>query len=250
MPTKKKIPVKQITSWSYSRYTDYKLCPRKAKLKHIDKIKEPPNKAMARGIEIHNMAEEYIKGVSKRMPKDLKLFSEEFKDLRKRYKKKINGMTVEDTWAFTKDWTITSWDDWNNCWLRMKLDCAFAGPKGDVLHVWDWKTGKFRGNNIDDYVEQLELFALGAFLVFDHINIVMPKLCYLDEGIIYPEEDSKEEEFLTFHRNGLKNLIKTWEKRTKAMLNDKVFSPRPNNLCSWCHYRKSNKANGGGQCEY
>ena len=41
MATKKTIPIKPLTSWSFSRYSDYKTCPLKAKLKHIDKIQEP-----------------------------------------------------------------------------------------------------------------------------------------------------------------------------------------------------------------
>ena len=39
---------KKFTSWSFSRYMDYKGCPAKAKYKHLDKLQEPPNDAMAR----------------------------------------------------------------------------------------------------------------------------------------------------------------------------------------------------------
>lgn len=86
----------KITSWSFSRYSDYKQCPLKAKLKHVDKLKEPPNEAMARGAAIHNIAEKYIKGEGRTLPAELKQFGAEFKMLRKQYKKKINGMVVED----------------------------------------------------------------------------------------------------------------------------------------------------------
>ena len=64
----------KITSWSFSRYADYKNCPLKFKLKHVDKLNEPPNEAMARGAAIHTLAEEYIKGKGRTVPPELKLF--------------------------------------------------------------------------------------------------------------------------------------------------------------------------------
>lgn len=242
---KAKIPVKQITSWSYSRYSDYKTCPLKAKLKHLEKISEPPNDAMARGGQIHTLAEKYIKGEIRLLPVELKLFDKEFKKLKAQYKKKVNGMVVEDNWSFTKDWTETQWNDWVGCWVRIKLDCAHH-EDGETLVITDWKTGKFREEMNEDYVEQLELYALSALLLHDHIKVVKPRLAYLDVGVIYPDPEKP----LIFTRDDIPKLKKLWEKRTKAMMNDKLFAPRPNNLCKWCHYRAGNKANGGGQCKF
>lgn len=239
----------QIKSWSFSRYSTYKLCPFKAKLQFIDRIKEPPNDAMARGAEIHDKCEAYIKGDLKRLPPECKAFKDEFQMLRKQYKKSINGMVVEDTWAFTKDWEETQWDDWINCWVRIKLDCAHHEDL-ETLVISDWKTGKFRPEKNEDYVEQLELYALAALLLHEHIEVVMPRLVYLDAEVIYPEPGSEDEQLLTFIRDDIKSLTEKWTKRTKPMLADKKFAPRPNNLCRWCFFRNSNAANGGGQCKY
>lgn len=96
MATKKVIPIKQLTSWSFSRYSDYKQCPLKCKLKHIDKISEPPNPAMARGAAIHNLAEDYIKGKVPKLAPELVLFKDEFSRLRKMFKKISQSMVVED----------------------------------------------------------------------------------------------------------------------------------------------------------
>jgi hypothetical protein len=238
---------KQIAAWSFSRYADYQQCPLKAKLKHLDKIKEPPNDAMARGARIHDLAEGYIKGTVARLPTELKQFKALFQRLRKQYKKAISGMVVEDTWAFTKDWDQTTWDDWVHCWVRIKLDCAEHEDE-DTLIVNDWKTGKFRKELNETYIEQLELYALAALLLHEHIEKVKPRLVYLDHGIIYPEPDSFDE--LIFTRQDIPKLKQLWAKRTGPMLRDKIFAPRPNNLCCWCFFRKSNAANGGGQCKY
>lgn len=240
---KKSIPIKQITSWSFSRYSTYKQCPLKLKLSVIDRIREPGNEAMARGDTIHKLAEKYIKGEGRSLPRELKLFADEFKKLRAQYKR--NSVVVEDTWSFTKDWSKTQWDDWANCWLRVKLDCIHRLDE-KTLVITDWKTGKFRPEMNEEYIEQLELYALAALLLYEHVQQVKPRLAYLDLGVTYPEAGAE----LVFTRADISKLKKLWEKRTKAMLNDKQFAPRPNDRCRWCFYRAANKANGGGQCKY
>ena len=241
MATKKIIPIKQATSWSFSRYSDYKQCPLKFKLKHIDKIKEPPNPAMARGAAIHTLAEDYIKGKGRTLPPELKLFGDELKALRKQFKKSINGMVVEDNWSFTKDWAETEWDNWIHCWVRIKLDCAHH-EGDDILIVTDWKTGKFRAEMNEDYVEQLELYALAALLLHPHLKEVRPRLAYLDQGTVYPDADKP----LIFTPKDIDRLKKVWAKRTKAMMNDTTFAPRPNDKCRWCFF----SASKNGPCKY
>jgi hypothetical protein len=239
----KKKEAKQLTSWSFSRYNDYKLCPLKAKLKYLDKIAEPGNAGMDRGNTIHDQASGFIKGKLKKLSPDLKSFAPLFKKLQKQYKKKINGMVVEDTWAFTADWQPTVWNDWAGCAVRIKLDAAYHEDP-DTLVVVDWKSGKFREEMAEDYLEQLELYALGALLTFGHLKAVKPQLAYTDLGLIHPAEE------LVFTREDVPELKKLWADRTQKMLVDKRFAPRPNDKCRWCHYRKSNKDAGGGQCKY
>jgi len=240
--------VQQIKAWSFSRYSVYKLCPLKAKLAFINKIKEPSSPPLIRGADIHDKAEAYIKGTIPRIPKELVQFKSLFQRLRKQYKKSINGMVVEDMWSFTKDWDETSWNDWANCWVRIKLDCA-EHEDDETLIITDWKTGKYRDEMNHEYTEQLELYALAALILHEHIEVAKPRLVYLDLGVVYPssEEDIAE---LTFTRADIPRLKKLWAKRVGPMLKDKIFAPRPNDKCRWCHYRKSNAANGGGQCKY
>ena len=243
-----------VKSWSFSRYSDYKQCPFKFKLKHLDRIKEPPNDAMARGAEIHDKAEGYIKGTIKRIPKELKQFEDEIKRLKKIYKNRDEKppfgeppeIVVEDTWAFTREWDQTQWDNWVHCFVRIKLDCAVV-EEDDVLVITDWKTGKFRPDNINSYIEQLELYALAALLLYPSVKVIRPRLVYLDYGIIFPLE---EDDPIEFTQKDLKKLRKTWAKRTKPMLTDQSFKPQPNNFCRWCYFRADNKDNGGGQCKY
>ncbi len=238
--------VKKLTSWSFSRYGDYKKCPLSAKLKHIDKIQEPKGPAMARGIDIHNMAEAYIKGTLKKLPPELALLKDEFNKLKALYKKKALPVIVEDNWAFTKDWTETSWQDWVGCWVRIKLDAAHYSTETRLV-VTDWKSGKFRVEQNEDYLEQLELYALAAFLLHEHIEEVEPRLAYTDEGVFYPPADKP----IVYTRKDIPRLRKLWDNRVKPMMNDTSFLPKPNDKCRWCFYGQSGKVKGGpGLCKY
>lgn len=248
MATTKVIPIKPLTSWSFSRYDTYRQCPLKAKLKFIDKLKEPTNDAMTRGDQIHKMAEQYIKGTLEKLPAELKAFKKLFTELRKEYGQRSESMVVEDTWAFTRVWTETAWNDWNGCWVRIKLDCARYDPADEAYETlvpYDWKTGKFRPEKNEEYLEQLELYALAALLLHDHVKRVTPFLVYVDLGRVYPA-GTKDEPVMVYTRDDIPRLKKAWEQRVKAMLSDTVFAPRPNNFCNWCHFRAEN----GGPCKY
>lgn len=242
MVTKK---LETLKSWSFSRYSDWKKCGLFFKLKHLDKIPEPGNDAMARGNAIHGLAEDYLKGKIAKLPTELALFGEEFKELRKLYKKRTSGMVVEDSWAFTNTWDRTVYNDWVGCWLRVKLDCAHSTEDG-VMTVRDWKTGKFRDDKNEEYVEQLELYALTALILHPHIKEVRPELDYLDVGVIYPPPESP----LVYTQADVPRLKKLWEKRVTPMFNEKRFAPKANSLCKFCWYGQSKIKDGGpGLCK-
>jgi RecB family exonuclease len=232
-------PATQITSWSFSRYNDYRTCPLKARFKHVDKLKEPKNDAMQRGIDIHKLAETYIKGELSTIPPELKKFTDMFKDLRKAAKRKVLPAKVENSLALKRDWTETVWNDWNHCWLRVNTDAEnYDGP--ETIKLYDWKTGKPSSYKVDEYMEQLELYALAAMVMYPWVAQVTVKLVFLDTGDVFPSADTP----VVFTRADIPRLKKLWEKRVKPMLTDTVFKPTPNSLCKYCHFRKSN----GGPC--
>lgn len=191
---------------------------------------------MDRGTAIHTQAAQYIKGALLRMPKELTLFDREFRRLRAAYKAAPGVISMEQTWAFTADWRHTRWDNWAGCALRIKVDLAEIGE--DAIMVTDWKTGKFRDSKAAEYLEQLELYALGALLWFPDVSEVHTRLAYIDEGLVHPAETS-----VTL-RKELPTLKKAWEKKTKKMLTDTQFKPNPGDACRWCHFKSGN----GGPC--
>ena len=200
----------KITSWSYSRYATYEECPAKAKYKFIEKLKEPSAPAMERGNDIHKLAEKFTKGELKKLPPELKLFTEQFKELKK------SSPVVEESWSFRRDWSQTTWDDWTGCWLRVKVDAACA--ETNTGYIIDHKTGKQR----DGYDTQLSLYALSGFLINPTWEEINTQLWFLDSGSIVEKMYKKEE---------AASLKKEWEKRVTPMLNDTRFAPKPGNGC-------------------
>lgn len=233
-----------VKSWSFSKLQLYRQCPQKYKFIAIDRLQEPKSPAMARGAEVHEMAEAYVKGTLKKMPPELAKFKDEFNMLKALYKKKAKlPMIVEDNWAFTAAWEETQWNDWVGCWVRIKLDCAHHLDE-QTLIVTDYKTGKFRTESHEEYLMQMELYALAALLLHEHVTVVQPRLLYLDTGDTYPAEP------ISYTRKDIPELKKTWERRVAPLFKDKRFAPKPNALCKWCHFRAGNAAAGGGQCKY
>lgn len=219
----------RMKAWSYSRFKDYTTCPFKAKLKHIDGLKEPGNPAMERGSYIHKLAEDFVSGKIKKLPEELKLFHREFAKL-----KKLDTRT-EDRWAFDMNWVPCEFFD-PNVWCRMVADAQHAKVlKNDdeCMTVVDYKTGKVYGDNQD----QMKLYAVGVFARFPAVVEVKIELWYLDSGDIID---------LKFKREQFESLRDEWSEKIKPMMSDTQFAPRPNRWCSRCHFRKTN----GGPCQF
>lgn len=219
--------VQKITQWSYSRWSCYEDCPRKAKYKFIDRLPEPGSPAMDRGSAIHKLAEDYVAAAKapKVIPDELKAYADEFKLARK------GKPIAEQEWAFTTAWEPTGWFA-KDCWCRIKTDLCFW--RGDKLVIVDHKTGKRR----DDHLKQLSLYALGGFSQYQSIDHISAEVWYLDQG--------KPQTFAEYERAELPDIKDAWAAKTKAMLNDTMFAPRPGNSCRWCHFRKAN----GGPCAF
>lgn len=199
---------------------------------------------MDNGSYVHKVIENYLKGAAPRLTKEMnpKVFGELYKDLRKKRRFDEDAVSVEDTWAFRSDWSLTRWDDWSGCWLRIKVDCAELDGNPDDLSVTviDWKTGKFRQQDEDKYTLQLDLYALGALMKFKEAKkiTVWPSLVYVDVG--------ERHSVGSYTKDDLPRLKKEWEARVRPMLNDTRFPPKPNGLCRFCTYRAEN----GGPCKF
>ena len=216
----------RLTQWSYSRWAGYEDCPLKTKLKVIDKLQEPGSPAMDRGTFIHKESEDYVTAKRKPpLPQSLAYFGDELAQARK------GQPRCEHEWAFTSSWEPTGWMA-KDCWCRVKTDLTFT-RKNDLVIV-DHKTGKRR----ESHLTQLSLYALAGFIIFPDHDSITTEVWYLDQGKPVTSEAYKRED--------VPFLKLDWEQKTKAMLNDQQFAPRPSYTCRWCHFRKEN----GGPCRF
>lgn len=231
----------QFSAWSATRLADYTQCPLKARLKHLDKIPEPPSPAMARGRAVHDVAANYLLHAAPgaEPPEELRQHLGLVVNLRQ---VPSYLMAVEKQLAYDADWRPCGWFD-RRCAVRVAIDCMYLDERTNTVHIIDWKTGKFRPGDTETYEQQLNLYAL-AVLLLGVAPRVTAKLVYLDEGVTYPDDRYS----LSWGRAQIPEMQEVWECRTDAMLSDRTFAPRANRFCAWCHYRRDNAANGGGQC--
>lgn len=227
-------------SWSFSRYNSWRECPRKFALEKINKLcVAPPSRAIQRGTMIHMRAEAYLRGQTKGLPDELKQFSDEFKNLKRM------GASPEREMVITEDEKPTRGDDWNNAWLRTKIDAQHYFAEEDVLLLIDFKTGRY-----DPKEGQGELYACMSkfFPPQDSEGLPLPpaqnvevELWFLDEG--KPEKYS-------YTRRELDVAWKKWRERADRFLADRTFSPKPNKKCDWCTYNSSKEMSDGtkGPC--
>jgi CRISPR/Cas system-associated exonuclease Cas4 (RecB family) len=212
-----------IQAWSYSRLSTWEECPAKAKYKFLDKLPEPDNPAMARGSDIHKLAENYLKGELTELPVQLQQVDE--------YIEELMGAQTELQLAFTRKWAPTTWFG-PDVYCRVVFDAVKITPPEAV--VVDHKTGKQRP---EEHKDQLRLYALAAFMKWPEVEVVHSQILYIDHG---------ERMRMMFTRDIVPNLLEYWDERAGKMRADDIFAPRPSPKCKWCTFRKSN----GGPCTF
>lgn len=245
-----------ITAWSPSKLEKYETCPLKCKLETIDKLcptcfqgsmkgwmpatctkcgstgVESP--ALTRGTMLHKEAENFISGKTLEAHEALQPVVPWLAKYRLGYRKALVRVEVE--LALDKDWKVTGWFA-KNCWLRCKIDVQDMTKK-IAWGVADWKTGKYKPDG--EFSDQLNIYSTALMSAFDIPKSVESKLIFIDAG----KEVERPEG--TVKRKDLPKAQKRWEARTKAMLSDEIFPPKPNYGCRWCPYAKGK----GGPCEY
>lgn len=222
------LPITLQPPWSYSKVKLWEGCPRRAKYKYIDGLKEPGSPQMDRGTAIHSIAENYVTMASNDLQKG-ELSLTQFKPQLDMLRKQKAQCEIE--WGFDVRWTPTGFFA-PNAWMRMKTDASFQSGKF-TRTVIDHKTGKM----YDDHEEQLHLYAIGEFVMRPEVQMVIAQDWYLDQDAVRES---------VFEREELAIMQQYWEERVAPMFKDTIFPCRPTYACNWCHFRKAK----GGPCEF
>jgi RecB family exonuclease len=217
--------------WSYSRWKVWNECRARYEFQFLQKLEQPESPHMARGSYVHKLAEDYLDGGG-RVPKELKEFADELKAIRKL------GAKAEATLAFTKSWQETTFDDWANCWLRVKIDADIT--EADSATLIDFKTGK----PWKDTKEQSELYAVAKMQREKKVENVDAEFWYTDSGEVVPYFYSRIRDF--------KKLKTKWQARAQEMLAARTFPfTKAAYNCKFCPFRSDKELGNGlpGPCE-
>lgn len=220
-----------IKSISYSKLLDAEQCMLRLKLKHVDKIPEQKAPAAERGTQIHQMAEDWVRGQGKVLPIELKHFAEEFDVLRREFKAK--RVSLEGEWGFDHEWLPT---EYKTAWLRMKADgvCFTSDTTAVVI---DYKTGQSYGNEIK-HGEQVLLYAIATFILWPKLDNLTVELWYLDKNEMLQK---------TYTRAQALRMVQQFDKRMKRVTSATEFPANPNIFsCKWCPYGPAK----GNQCPH
>jgi CRISPR/Cas system-associated exonuclease Cas4 (RecB family) len=219
-----------IQSTSFSRLSVFEECPKRAKLQFIDRIPDPrPRTAADRGTAIHQLAEDYGRGLIADLPKELSKFSDEFSQIRRLFEK--DKALMEDEWGYDQEWKPT---EWNGAWLRMKLD-ALVWLSDEEVVVIDFKTGRKFGNEIK-HGDQCLNYAAATAARYPEVQLIHTELWYLDQNELSYSKHPRHKALAALAR---------YDKRHKAVTNATNFPATPNaHACKWCPYKPS----GTGHC--
>jgi len=217
-----------INSWSYSKLGDFEKCKFLCYLKHDQKVPEPPRPLPAgktehandRGSRIHDAAEHFVRGTGPFVP-EMKEFEAEFIHMKHLFAQ--GKVSLEGEWGHDKDWNIAPW---KTAWLRLKLDAMVHASKTEAV-VIDYKSGKKFGNEVK-HAQQLQLYALTAFLRFPELELIHAELWYLDV---------KEITLNSFTRDQSLRFKRSFNQRGTALTSCDSWPPNPNQWsCRWCPY--------------
>lgn len=228
--------------WSFSQWENYNGCPARWKYKSVLKLpSSPPGPAAARGLEMHDRAERYIKGeIDTVIPdptlrfgdKKPAIIHDKYVHVLNDYRDHPNGERhTEFKIAFDDEWYLTGGYTSSNTACIAVLD-AVKGMNG-VLDIGEWKSGSPK----DTHADQRKLYALAGF-----------RRWYVDEVRVttYYLEDTAPPERLVVKATAEDKLKALWGDRTQKMQRDKICAPKPGQHCRWCDYSKAK----GGPCAF
>lgn len=224
-PLEKPEQLGELKAWSYSALKVFEECPYRSYIQKVKKIQEPSSPAADRGTQIHQEAEDYVKGELGELPASLSKFKNDFEQLRDLFAEA--KVELEGEWGFDLEWNPCGWME-KSTWARIKLD-ALVHEDEQSARVIDYKTGKKFGNEIS-HSQQCLLYAIATFFRYPHIDFVQTELWYLDKG-----ETTKK----SFTREQAMQFAPGFHRRAIAMTTCEDFSPTPSkDSCRWCSYRK------------
>ena len=246
--------VKKTFRWSFSQWENYDQCPFRWKCTSVLKLpRTPAGPAAARGIHMHDRAEQYIKGelddpnspdVMNVMFGDKKpaVVHPRYIPILDEFKHHVNGARhTEYKLGFDSEWYLNSAvSKYTSC--VMVLDAvrsggawqgAQAGMDDGVVRIGEWKSGKPK----DTHADQRKMYAIGGLKAWlaDRVEVTT-----------YYLEDTAPPARFVATASAYPKLTALWSERRDLMIRDEMCAPRPGFYCRWCDFAASK----GGPCRF
>lgn len=217
-------------SFSYSRWSLWRKCPKAFKLQHVDKLPMETGEALLKGRRIHDEIAGYLEGKTTEQPKSL---SKKFAIMGAQIAGVPSGdMLVEKQMAFDKDSRPVGWFG-ANAYFRFIWDVGITASPTEVQAV-DWKTGR----PYDSYDDQKQMFALPAFWLNPNLESFTGHWVYLDHGDVHTTTFTRDQVYgPTGDPAANDGLHGMWKANAAMMESDIAFRPTPSReACKWCEF--------------
>ncbi len=227
--------------WSFSQWETYNECPAKWNYRSVMKLpSSPPGPAAARGLEMHDRAEQYIIGQRPDLVPPATRFGgkaavtihPKYIPVLDAFKDHENGdRYTERKVGFDDEWYLCGSHKSSSASCIAVLD-AVRAIKG-VVYVGEWKSGQMKNTHAD----QRKMYALAALRIYnvDEVQVTT-----------YYFEDTAPPQRLVVSSSAEQKLKDLWNGRVNQMKTDKILAPKPGMGCRWCDYSKSK----GGPCQF
>ena len=228
---------------SHSRLSDFNQCPRKFKLKYIDKAKnmliDDNQKSihLVRGQNVHKALEKYailkIAG-NTNIPESSIAEVESTKPYIDKMIAEYESVLPESQIAIDSDYNQVDWFSPLANWRAIFDLVSVSKPKSEAV-IDDYKTGK-----LTDYdagpsgFGQLHLSAMIALSLMPNIEVVRVNYLYVDHRKKIPSE---------FKQSSLPDLKIHFESEHRKVNAEVNFEPTKNKFCNYCDATKA-------QCPY
>lgn len=228
-----------VSFWSFSSLKNFEACPFRIYLQRVERAPKPifaedADHPLVRGQRVHQEAEAFVKGEGI-ITRDLRKQAERLTELAEEYGKGL--VEVEQKWWCNKNWSPVA-EEHPDRWHLVICD-AFHHISNQHGRVIDYKTGKSFGNEIK-HGEQMQLYAIQAFMRYPDLVVVEVELIYLDEN---------HSTLRRYDRTKISALISRWEKRAERLVTATHFPPKANKSnCRYCDFGPNN--GGTGACPY
>lgn len=223
---------------SHSRLSDFNQCPRKFKLKYLDKAQnmliDEGNKSvhLVRGNNVHKALETYVVKRKDGLEANLE-YSRNLPEVNATVpliEKYIDAFGIQNVHperqvCISADWNQDEWFS-KKAYYRAIFDLISLAP--NVAVISDYKTGKFTDYTPDNGYGQLELSAAIALSIFD-VEKVNTEYLYVDH---------KKTIVKTFDQSDKSRLIAHFNAESDKVSAEKVFDPTKNQFCRWCDATK------------